>query len=229
MAKKVIKKKKLRIFPLLVLLLIVAILFVAIDFFLNTKIENIVVNGTTYLKDDDLLNLAEVIDYPGFYFTTSYNIKKKLETSPYVKKATVKKRFYHVLKLEIEENRALFFNNVTKKIVFKDTREADEDEKYNFRIPRLLNEINDEKKYKKFINRMNRISDDILGKISEIEYVPNEYDKDRFLLSMDDGNSVYLTLTKFSMIDYYDNVLGQLEGRKGFLYLDSGNHFKIME
>ena len=38
-----------------------------------------------------------------------------------------------------------------------------------------------------------------------------------------------LTLTKFEVINYYDDVLGQLEGRKGILYLDSGNHFKIME
>ena len=46
---------------------------------------------------------------------------------------------------------------------------------------------------------------------------------------MDDGNSVYLTLTKFKMINYYNDVLKQLEGRKGILYLDSGNHFKVME
>ena len=46
---------------------------------------------------------------------------------------------------------------------------------------------------------------------------------------MDDGNSVYLTLTKFEQINYYDEVLPQLEGKKGILYLDSGNHFEIME
>ena len=46
---------------------------------------------------------------------------------------------------------------------------------------------------------------------------------------MDDGNSVYLTLTKFRMINYYNDVLPQLDGKKGILYLDSGNHFQIME
>ncbi len=40
--------------------------------------------------------------------------------------------------------------------------------------------------------------------------------KHRFLLYMDDGNSVYLTLTKFEQINYYDEVLPQLEGKKGF-------------
>ena len=76
---------------------------------------------------------------------------------------------------------------------------------------------------------MKEVDKSILGKISEISYDPNDYDKDRFLLYMDDGNSVFLTLTKFEMINYYNEVLSQLEGRKGILYLDSGNHFKIME
>ena len=31
------------------------------------------------------------------------------------------------------------------------------------------------------------------------------------------------------MINYYNDVLEQLEDRKGILYLDNGNHFKIME
>ena len=42
-------------------------------------------------------------------------------------------------------------------------------------------------------------------------------------------NYVYLTLTKFKMINYYNKVLTQLDGRKGILYLDSGNHFQIRE
>ena len=39
----------------------------------------------------------------------------------------------------------------------------------------------------------------------------------------------YLTLTKFKMINHYNEVLTQLEGHKGILYLDSGNHFQIKE
>ena len=45
---------------------------------------------------------------------------------------------------------------------------------------------------------------------------------------MDDGNNVYLTLTKIDKINYYNKVLAQLDGHKGILYLDNGNHFKIM-
>ena len=84
-------------------------------------------------------------------------------------------------------------------------------------------------KYKSLIKQISKIDKDILGKVSEITYVPNEYDKDRFLLYIDDGNSVYLTLTKFKMLNYYNKVLTQLDGKKGILYLDSGNHFQIKE
>ena len=76
---------------------------------------------------------------------------------------------------------------------------------------------------------MDRINDDTLSKISDIVYDPNDIDTDRFLLYMDDGNMVYLTLTKFKMINYYNTVLEQLENRKGVLYLDNGNHFQIKE
>ena len=76
---------------------------------------------------------------------------------------------------------------------------------------------------------MEKINLDTLSKISDIEYKPNDYDKDRFLLYMDDGNMVYLTLTKFKMINHYNEVLTQLENHKGILYLDSGNYFEIKE
>ena len=46
---------------------------------------------------------------------------------------------------------------------------------------------------------------------------------------MTDGNYVYLTLTKFTQLNYYEDVLEKIGGQKGILYLDSGNHFQIME
>ena len=67
------------------------------------------------------------------------------------------------------------------------------------------------------------------NKISDIEYSPNNIDKERFILYMNDGNLVYITLTKFNKISYYDNIYSQLDNHKGILYLDNGNHFEIKE
>ena len=130
--------------------------------------------------------------------------------------------------INIEENKPLFYSEVDKKIVFSNRKSIDVDDYSLFRVPRLLNYVPDTK-FKKFVKNLNKVDEEILGMISDIEYVPNDLDKDRFLLYMDDGNMVYLTLTKFKMINYYNDVLTQLEGRKGILYLDNGNHFQIKE
>lgn len=229
MAKKMVKKRKLKVFRLLLVLLVLGVIIFAVDLYLNTRIQNITIKGTSYLKDDYILDLADLKNYPSFYFTTSGSIEKKLLKSPYIKKVDIDKGFYHTLNISIKENKPLFISEINHTVVLENKKEVEQSsEMNNIRIPRLMNYVPNTK-YNTLIKDVLKIKDDILGKISEMTYVPNEYDKDRFLLYMDDGNSVYITLTKFKMINYYNKVLTQLSGRKGILYLDSGNHFKIME
>ena len=44
-----------------------------------------------------------------------------------------------------------------------------------------------------------------------------------------DENYVYVTLTKMNLINKYNDAITQFEGKRGILYLDSGNYFKIMD
>lgn len=229
MAKKIVKKTKIKLLPCFMVLLFFVALSFGAYYFVHLPIQNLIVEGTSYLKDDYILNLAGVRDYPSFYLISTRGIEDKLEESPYIQKAEVKREFFHVLVLDIKESKPLFINNTNKTVGFSNKEEVPVSEEIDlFRIPRLINYVPDNK-YRSFIKGMADIKTDILGKISDIEYQPNDYDKDRFLLYMDDGNMVYLTLTKFDMINYYNDVLSQLENRKGILYLDNGNHFQIME
>ena len=61
--------------------------------------------------------------------------------------------------------------------------------------------------------------------ISEIKYDPNNIDKERFLITMNDGNYVYVTLYKITAINEYLKILSKVN-KKGILYLDSGNFFE---
>ena len=229
MAKKIVKKTKIKLLPCFMVLLFFVALSFGIYYFVHLPIHNLIVEGTSYLKDDYILTLAGVRDYPSFYLISTRGIEDKLEESPYIQKAEVKREFFHILVLDIKESKPLFINNTNKTVVFSNKEEVPVSEEIDlFRIPRLITYVPDNK-YRSFIKGMADIKTDILGKISDIEYQPNDYDKDRFLLYMDDGNMVYLTLTKFDMINYYNDVLSQLENRKGILYLDNGNHFQIME
>ena len=229
MAKKLVKKRKIKLLPCLIVLLVLGGLSFVVYFFLKLPILNLIVENTTYLNDDYILELAEVKDYPSFWLFSTSNMERKLENSPYISDAQVERKFFHILVFNIDENKPLFINNTNNTVVFSDKEEVSVSDRIDlFRIPRLINYVPDNK-YQSFIKGMTNIKKDILGKISDIEYQPNDYDKDRFLLYMDDGNMVYLTLTKFDMINYYNDVLSQLENRKGILYLDNGNHFQIME
>ena len=226
---KVVKKRKLKVGNFLIVLLVLIGLFFGVYYLTTIPIKNIIVKNTSYLNDDYILELAELKDYPSFVLTSSRSVEKKLEKSNYINSVHLRKRLGFIVELDITENRPLFYNTNNNKYVLGNEKEIKEDEiSYNFRVPRLLNYVPD-KKYKKFVEGMHNIKEDILSKISDIEYKPNDYDKDRFLLYMDDGNVVYLTLTKFKMINHYNDVLKQLENHKGILYLDNGNHFQIME
>lgn len=226
MAKVLVKKKKLKIVHFLIFLLIIGILVFSAYILLNTKIRNINITGNNDLSDEEILEQAHLTEYPSFFFTFSYQIKKRLEQLPTVESVTVEKRFFNVLNIKIKEYRIILKDSSTKEYILSSGEKISSEKE--FRVPRLVSTLSD-KKYQQLVTHMKDVNEEILGKISELEYVPNDYDKDRFLLYMNDDNMVYLTLTKFEMINYYNKVLPQLEGRKGILYLDSGNHFKIME
>ena len=229
MAKKIVKKRKLKVFRLFILLIVCSGLFFGVYLYLKLPINNLIVKGTSYLNDDYILELAGLKQYPSFWLTNMSKKEKKLKKSDYIVNAEIKRTWYHKVIIEIEENRALFSKeNENGIVVFSNGESLMIQDDLLFRIPRLLNYVPDDK-YSDFVDGMKNINVDILQKISDIEYVPNDLDKERFLLYMDDGNMVYLTLTKFNMINYYNDVLEQLEDRHGILYLDNGNHFQIKE
>ena len=46
---------------------------------------------------------------------------------------------------------------------------------------------------------------------------------------MNDGNQVYITLTKTDELNYYVDIVKKLGGKKGILNLDSGSYFEVKE
>ena len=229
MAKKIVRKKKLKIFNFLISLLILIGLSFSVYILFQMPIKNIIIKNTSYLNDDYILEIGKLKNYPKFLLERNKKISARILQSPYVEKVSIKKKWDFLLEITIVENKPLFLDLNGNKYIFSKDKETKEDEiSKNFRVPRLINHVPD-KKYEKFIKEMKKLKKDTLSKISDIEYQPNEYDKDRFLLYMDDGNMVYLTLTKFKMINHYNEVLSQLENHKGILYLDNGNHFQIKE
>lgn len=225
---KIKKKKRLKLIPFLLFILVITGAFFLVDVLLDTRVENIVIKGNKIVTDQQIIDEAGLSNYPSFYKTTSYNIKKALEKNSFIKEVKVKRSFYHVITIEVSEYKVLLKKETTGKLVLENMNEVTTDQEIPYTVPRLVNDVPKDK-YSKLLKNLLKVKRSVRSSISEFYYDPNEFDKDRFLLYMDDGNSVYLTLTKFRMINYYNDVLPQLDGKKGILYLDSGNHFQIME
>ena len=225
---KVIKKKKLRLLPFLIFIIVIAIIVFVCLFVLDTKVKNIIITGNNVLSDDEIIELANLTDYPSFYKTLNNSIENGIKENPLVKDVEIDRSFYHIIEINVDEYEILYKREDNGKYVLENKDEITFDSETPYTIPRLINEIPNNK-LNSFIKYYKRIDLNIREKISEIKYEPNDYDEDRFLLYMDDGNSVYVTITKFERLNYYNDVLPQLDGRKGILYLDSGNHFRIME
>ena len=46
---------------------------------------------------------------------------------------------------------------------------------------------------------------------------------------MNDGNYVYLTLDRFNNVNSYIDIIKKFGSKKGILYLDSGEYFKVLK
>ena len=187
------------------------------------NIKNIYVLDNNYLSDQEIIDLAGLNTYPNFYTTSSSSIKKKLKSNTLIKDVKIKKRLFNKIYIYVDEYEVLFYNQNTSKYVLENTKEVLLD---GIVVPTLINYVPDTK-YNTFINKYILLDDKVKQKISEIKYDPNTIDEDRFFLYMNDGNYVYITLTKMELLNKYNEAITKVEGKKGTLYLDSGNYFEI--
>lgn len=216
-------KKRFRIKKLgiLILLIFLTIISYGIITIYNFKITNIYIMNNNYLSDLQIIEIAKIKNYPSTFSNTSSTIKKRLEKNIYIKKAKVKKTYFTRVYIEVEENRPLFY---TTKTILADGSEVDG----YLDVPHLTNEVPN-KTYKKLIKKMLDIDLNILNNISEIKYEPDEVDKERFVMTMNDGNYVCVTLSNLKEINNYLKYIKEFNNKKGILYLNSGEYFKIME
>lgn len=229
-SKKTIKKgevkkktRKIRYRNVLIALLLLLFLGTGISYFLKLPITNIYIIGNTLYKDQEIIEFASLSDYPSNISVIPLRIKQKLEEKELIKEVKVKKVFRKVT-IEIIENQPLFYYQNHLKTVLEDGKEIEE----TFLVPTVINYIPDTQ-YEQFLESMNHVDKEVVARISEIKYDPDEVDAGRFLLSMRDGNYVYLTLTKWSTINNYINIIKEFPNQKGILYLNAGNSFEVIE
>ncbi len=219
-----VKKRKLKIGRILICLLVLFLIGVFFYFVRKLPIKNIYIIGNNIVPESDILDLSGIKNYPSFIDTSSSKIIKNIKTNEYIKDVKVEKKIWGKIYIYVEEKKILCSYN--DKLLLGDSTLVDNT--YNiYSYPTLISDITE--LFDKFVNKFSKVDSKILFEISEIEYTPNEVDNERFSLMMDDGNLVYITLNRITKINKYNSIYSSMEGKKGIVYLDSGDYVEIKE
>lgn len=219
-----VKKRKLKIKRILVFLLLIILLVLTIYYISKLPTKNIYIIGNNILSDKEIIELAGLSDYPSFITISSKDVIGNIQKNIYIKETKVEKKLYNKLYIYITEKKVLC--TYDNKLLLEDGTEIENTyNKTNY--PILSSDIASIKD--KFVKKFSLVEDPILLKISEIEYTPNDVDNERFSLKMNDGNLVYITLGKVEKTNKYSSIYSTLEGKKGIIYLDSGDYVEVKE
>ncbi len=226
MATKKVKVNKLNVPRMIVILLVIYILAYLCYYIYSSPVHHFEITGNDHISDADILRAADLQDYPSFITLSFKGRERKIEELDLVKTAKLSYGWNFTIKITIEENIPVFIRKSTNRVVLADGTEI-ENTNNIVGIPTLLNETPTEK-LKLLASNLAKVKPGILYGVNEIEYSPSYntsnnkvIDDNRFLLYMNDKNTVYITAKRADILNHYLNVIAtnQITGN-GTFYLD---------
>ena len=222
MAKK--KKKRLNIKRTLAFTLFIYIFCYGVYYLVNQPIKHIEIKGNNLVLDSEILKVSKLKDYPSIFKYSNKTLEKRIKTIKLVDEVDVKKWFGHIVKIEIVENKLLFYYE--DKIVLSNGNFIKNDLENVYGIPTFIGNINKDI-LNKFVKSFSELNDNIIYEMNEIEYYPsvNEsgkvIDDDRFKITMNDGNTIVANSKSVSVLNKYNDIYASLGGKLGTINLDT--------
>ena len=218
-------KRKVSIKKIFTFLIVVTSLSLLFYFVLTFPIQNIYIENNSIVSDDEIIHLASLENYPSFLLTSSKEIQNKILKNSYIESVKIRKKFGNVITIYIKEYSVIAIS-LNDELILANGEKIQND--YNiYDYPVLINDISDEKIYFNFSKKFGMVDREILRQVSEIEYTPTSVDDERFLLYMNDGNLVYVTLTKIDKLNRYNDIRDKIGDKTGTIYLDAGTYMEI--
>ncbi len=219
------KKKRINYRKIIIFLILSISIILFIHKIFTARITNIYVKGNTIYTDQEIIDMAGLKNHPNSIKNNFYVIENKLNKNKYILSSHIYKRnLLSKVYIEIKENYPLFYDSLNEETILYDGKTTTD----LFSVPTIINQIPDTI-YDKFVSKLKDIDVSILYRISEIKYDPNEVDQKRFLLLMNDGNYVYITINTFNRLNLYYEIVDSFDEKRGILYLDSGDYVKFFD
>ena len=217
-------KKKFNFVKFIIFILFIIILVFIVRYIYNIRLKNIVVLDNKYYTDEDIIETCGIEDYPKFISINKSKLKGKLKSLDLIESVSINKKLDFSIEIKVTEKKLLYYIRSENKYMTSSGKAYKLDNVVG--IPTLINYV-PENIEASFIKEFSEIDDNVISMISEIEYSKNNYDDKRFLLYMNDGNEVYITISRIELLNKYIDIVKKLNNKHGILYLDSGNYFEI--
>lgn len=215
-------KVRLRYDRILKCVFVIVIIGLVIYHVLNVRLTNIYIQGNHYLSDQSIIEISSLQNYPKMIKINKNAIIANLTKQNEIIEARIIKKYSTII-IEVKEAKPLYYDLSSKQIILTNGKTTNK----SYNLPILVNYIPNTI-IEEFHSLLATIDEEVFVRISEIKYAPN-IDTERFLLTMNDGNYVYINLNRFDLLDNYLTIISNFKGKKGIIYLDSGSHFKLFE
>ncbi len=227
MKTKKVVKRKFNFKKFLILILLVYLVINGTYYLLKRPVKNIIITGNKEVKDYEIIEAANLKNYPSFISINKSKITKTLKQNPFIKDVQIKKNFKFQITINVTEEKVVAYNLTNQSYLLSNGTYINDK---NFLGVPQLNNYTPEDVLKNFAEELGKLDEDIIADISEIEYSPSKnetgetIDSNRFKLKMKDGNTVYINVKKCNVLSYYNQIYASLKDKKGVLNLDSGNY-----
>ena len=231
--KKTKKRLKLRmkvVGKILLVILVICALFAYIN---NLDTKNIVIKGNTNIKDVEIIETADIKNYPKIFKLNIKKTENKIKKIDLVENVKIKRNLLGKLTIEIEENDILFYYKYNQKYITDNKKEL-KDNKEIIGYPTLIN-FTPNTAFDELVKGLSKIDNNIIKMIDEIEYTPYKngdaevieesflYTNARFTLHMKDENTVIIDTVNIKRLQNYPKIFTSLkmDETKGILELDT--------
>lgn len=218
------RKKKFNFKKFAIFILIVIIIYIIVRVLFNIRTKNIIILNNNYYSDEDIIEVSNIENYPKFILLSKNKIKNKIKKLDLIEDVTIKKKIGFILEIDVKEKKILYYVRSKEEYMASDYNTYKIDNLVGY--PTLINYVPSDIE-EAFVNKFKDIDNNVISLISEIEYSKTNFDDKRFLLYMNDGNEVYVTISRLDLLNKYIEIIQKVNNKKGILYLDSGNYFEI--
>ncbi len=221
------KRRKLKVKVLFKILIVLVLIGLIIAYLYNLRIKNIYIIGNNTVLDSEIIKAAGIEDYPKMINLKPKKAKNNIKEIPLIDSVKIKRNIFGKVTIEVEESKIFFYYKYDNKYVTSSGEKIEPNDNY-LGYPTLIN-FTPDTIFDELVKGFNKIDYNLLSMINEIEYNPYKtsegkvIDETRFILRMNDGNTVIIDTVNIRNLDMYPTIYTSLEldVNKGTLYLDT--------